>query len=74
VTQAERLNMRLPPDLKRRLCRLAVTPEFEMRPLSLVARDALLRGLEVLEAERDILDSEKYYQYARSGGGSPSGS
>ena len=58
MTQAERLNMRLPPDLKRRLGRLAVTPDFEMRPLSLVAREALLRGLDVLEAERADLDSE----------------
>ncbi len=60
VTQAERLNMRLPPDLKRRLGRLAVTTDFEMRPLSLVAREALLRGLDVLEAER--LDSEDKYK------------
>jgi predicted transcriptional regulator len=58
VTQAERLNMRLPPDLKRRLDRLAVTRDFEMQPLSLVAREALARGLDVLEAERTELDSE----------------
>jgi predicted transcriptional regulator len=58
VTQAERLNMRLPPDLKRRLDRLAVTHDFEMQPLSLVAREALARGLDVLEAERTELDSE----------------
>ena len=58
VTQAERLNMRLPPDLKRRLDRLAVTRDFETRPLSLVAREALARGLDVLEAERAELDSE----------------
>lgn len=31
VTQTERLNMRLPPDLKRRLDRLAVTRDFEVR-------------------------------------------
>ena len=58
MTQAERLNMRLPPDLKRRLDRLAVTPDFEMRHLSLVAREALARGLDVLEAERADLDFE----------------
>ena len=58
MTQGERLNMRLPPDLKRRLDRLAVTPDFEMRPLSLVAREALARGLDVLEAERAELNSE----------------
>jgi predicted transcriptional regulator len=50
--------MRLPPDLKRRLDRLAVTRDFEVRPLSIVAREALLRGLNVLEAERVNLDSE----------------
>jgi predicted transcriptional regulator len=58
VTQTARLNMRLPPDLKRRLDRLAVTRDFEVRPLSIVAREALLRGLNVLEAERVNLDSE----------------
>jgi predicted transcriptional regulator len=57
VTQAERLNMRLPPDLKRRLDRLAFTPDFEMRPLSLVARKALECGLKVLEARHAKLDS-----------------
>ena len=50
--------MRLPPDLKRRLDRLAVTHDFEMQPLSLVAREALARGLDVLEAERTELNSE----------------
>ena len=58
VTQAERLNMRLPPDLKRRLDRLAVTRDFEVRPLSIVARKALECGLEVLEARRAELDSK----------------
>jgi predicted transcriptional regulator len=58
VTQAERLNMRLPPDLKRRLDRLAVTRDFEVRPLSIVARKALECGLEILEAQRAELDSE----------------
>ena len=58
VTQAERLNMRLPPDLKRRLDRLAVTRDFKPRPLSIVARKALECGLEVLEARRAELDGE----------------
>ena len=58
VTQAERLNMRLPPDLKRRLDRLAVTRDFEVRPLSIVARKALECGLQALEAQRAVLDSE----------------
>ena len=58
VTQTDRLNMRLPPDLKRRLDRLAVTRDFEMRPLSIVAREALECGLEVLEARAAIVDSE----------------
>jgi predicted transcriptional regulator len=58
VTQAERLNMRLPPDLKRRLDRLAVTRDFEVRPLSIVARKALECGLQILEARRAELDSE----------------
>ena len=58
VTQAERLNVRLPPDLKRRLDRLAVTRDFETRPLSIVAREALECGLQVMEAERAGLDFE----------------
>ena len=58
VTQAERLNMRLPPDLKRRLDRLAVTRDLEVRLLSIVASKALECGLEVLEARRAELDSE----------------
>ena len=58
MTQAERLNMRLPPELKRRLDRLAVTRDFEVQSLSIVARKALECGLEVLEARRAELDSE----------------
>jgi predicted transcriptional regulator len=56
VTHAERLNMRLPPDLKRRLDRLAVARDFEVQPLSIVARKALECGLEVLEAGRTEID------------------
>ena len=56
VTQTERLNMRLPSDLKRRLEHLAITRDFDMRSLSVVAREALEYGLEVLEARRTALD------------------
>jgi hypothetical protein len=57
VTQTEQLNVRLPPARKRRLNRLGVTHDFDMRPLSIVAREALGCGLEVLEARRTELYS-----------------
>ena len=59
MTQAERLNMRLPPELKRRLGRLAVTRDFEMRSISIVARKALECGLQILEARRVESTSDK---------------
>jgi hypothetical protein len=37
---------------------IASPSDFEMRPLSLVAREALARGLDVLEAERAERDSK----------------
>ena len=52
VTHAGRLNMRLPPELKWRLERLAITRDFEVRPLSTVGRKALERGLDIIESER----------------------
>jgi hypothetical protein len=49
---SERINVRLPPDLKQGLGDLAVTRDFELRPLSVVAREPLECGLEALEARR----------------------
>jgi predicted DNA-binding protein len=49
---APRINVRFPPDLKRRLEHLAVTRDFELRPFSIVAREVLECGLEALEARR----------------------
>jgi len=59
VTQTDRLNMRLLPELKRRLDRLAITRDFEVRPLSIVTHAALECGLQVLEARRAELDTEE---------------
>lgn len=43
--------------LKRRMEHPAVTRDFELRPLSIVAREALECGLEVLETRRVEFDS-----------------